>query len=95
MKEFSGENSTFEVVRRGYFWCQGETQQAHLWGGENWTWNSPGIMQADEYYQRFTQIHENLMQDMQVEGLKEKEHGMVKLKNVGEVLFQALLLDLL
>ncbi len=36
---------------------------------------------------------EAAMQDMQVEGLKEKEYGMVKLKNVGEVLFQALLLD--
>ena len=33
------------------------------------------------------------MQEMQVEGLKEKEYGMVKLKNVGDVLFQALLLD--
>lgn len=36
---------------------------------------------------------EAAMQDMQVEGFKEKEYGMVKLKNVGEVLFQALLLD--
>ena len=36
---------------------------------------------------------ESAMQDMQVEGLTEKEYGMVKLKNVWEVLFQALLLD--
>ena len=36
---------------------------------------------------------EAAMQGMQVEGLKEKEYGMVKLKNVGDVLFQALLLD--
>ena len=36
---------------------------------------------------------EAAMQDMQVEGFTEKEYGMVKLKNVGEVLFQALLLD--
>lgn len=33
------------------------------------------------------------LQDMQVEGLTEKEYGMVKLKNVGDVLFQALLFD--
>ena len=33
------------------------------------------------------------MQDMQVEGLTEKEYGMVRLANVGEVLFQALLFD--
>ena len=33
------------------------------------------------------------MQDMQIEGLTEKEYGMVRLKNVGDVLFQALLLD--
>ena len=33
------------------------------------------------------------IQDVQVEGLTEKEYGMVKLKNVGDVLFQALLFD--
>lgn len=36
---------------------------------------------------------EAVIQDMQVEGLTEKEYGMVRLDNVGEVLFQALLLD--
>lgn len=36
---------------------------------------------------------EAAMQDMQVEGLTEKEYGMVRLANVGEVLFQALLFD--
>ena len=45
------------------------------------------------YTQCLVARKEAAMQDMQVEGLKEKEHGMVKLKNVGEVLFQALLLD--
>lgn len=30
---------------------------------------------------------------MQVEGFTEKEYGMVRLDNVGDVLFQALLLD--
>ena len=33
------------------------------------------------------------MQEMQIEGFTEKEYGMVRLENVGEVLFQALLLD--
>ena len=32
-------------------------------------------------------------QGMQIEGFTEKEYGMVKLKNVGDVLFQALLFD--
>ena len=36
---------------------------------------------------------EAALQDMQVEGLTEKEYGMVRLDNVGDVLFQALLLD--
>jgi hypothetical protein len=31
--------------------------------------------------------------NMQVEGFMEKEYGMVKLENVGDVLFQALVLD--
>ena len=33
------------------------------------------------------------IQDEQVEGLTEKEYGMVRLENAGDVLFQALLLD--
>lgn len=33
------------------------------------------------------------MQDMQVESFTEKEYEMVRLENVGEVLFQALLFD--
>ena len=33
------------------------------------------------------------MQGTQIEGFTEKEYGMVRLKNVGDVLFQALLLD--
>lgn len=36
---------------------------------------------------------EAVMQDMQVDGFTEKEYGMVRLENVGDVLFQALLLD--
>ena len=36
---------------------------------------------------------EAAMQDVQVEGLTEKEYGMVRLEKVGDVLFQALLLD--
>lgn len=33
------------------------------------------------------------IQGMQIEGFTEKEYGMVRLDNVGEVLFQVLLLD--
>ena len=36
---------------------------------------------------------EAAMQDMQVESFTEKEYEMVRLENVGEVLFQVLLLD--
>ena len=36
---------------------------------------------------------EAAMQDMQVDGFTEKEYGMVRLENMGDVLFQALLLD--
>ncbi|WP_347466541.1 hypothetical protein [Clostridium sp. AF28-12] len=33
------------------------------------------------------------MQKMQIEGFTEKEYGMVRLESVGDVLFQALMLD--
>ena len=36
---------------------------------------------------------EAAIQGMQIEGLTEKEYGMVRLENVGDVLFQVLLLD--
>ena len=36
---------------------------------------------------------EAAMKDVQMEGLTEKEYGMVRLENVGEGLFQALLFD--
>lgn len=36
---------------------------------------------------------EAAMQGMQIEGFTEKEYGMIRLENVGDVLFQALLLD--
>ena len=36
---------------------------------------------------------EAAIQGMQIEGLTEKEYGMVRLENVGDVLFQALLFD--
>ena len=36
---------------------------------------------------------EAAMKDVQMEGLTEKEYGLVRLENVGEALFQALLFD--
>ena len=36
---------------------------------------------------------EAAMQEMQIEGFTEKEYGMVRLEKVGDVLFQALILD--
>ena len=36
---------------------------------------------------------EAVIQGMQIEGITEKEYGMVRLENVGDVLFQALLFD--
>lgn len=36
---------------------------------------------------------EAALQEMQIEGFSEKEYAMVRLENVGDVLFQVLLLD--
>ena len=36
---------------------------------------------------------EAALQEIQIEGFTEKEYGMVRLENAGDVLFQALLLD--
>ena len=36
---------------------------------------------------------EAILQEIQIAGFTEKEYGMVRLENVGGVLFQALLLD--
>ena len=36
---------------------------------------------------------EAAIQGMQIEGFTEKEYGMVRLESVGDVLFQALMLD--
>ena len=36
---------------------------------------------------------EAAIQGIQIDGFTEKEYGMVRLENVGDVLFQALLLD--
>ena len=36
---------------------------------------------------------EAAMQGVQIEGFTEKEYGMARLENVGDVLFQGLLLD--
>ena len=41
----------------------------------------------------WTRCPEAAMQDMQVESFTEKEYEIVRLENVGEVLFQVLLLD--
>lgn len=38
-------------------------------------------------------MREYRIQRMQIEGFTEKEYGMVRLENAGDVLFQALLLD--
>ena len=36
---------------------------------------------------------EAILQEIQIAGFTEKEYGMVRLENVGDVLFQGLLLD--
>lgn len=45
------------------------------------------------YTHCLTARKEAAMQEMQIEGFTEKEYGMVRLENVGDVLFQALLFD--
>lgn len=45
------------------------------------------------YTHCLTARKEAAMQEMQIEGCTEKEYGMVRLENVGDVLFQALLFD--
>ena len=45
------------------------------------------------YTQCLVARKETAIQGMQIEGFTEKEYGMVRLENVGDVLFQALLFD--
>ena len=52
----------------------------------------------DDWMKLVTECRQNgltdaAMQEIQNEGFTEKEYGMVRLENVGDVLFQALLVD--
>lgn len=56
-ERFTEKNSDFEIYRRGYFWCQGETGEKHLFLNGEWHWNSPTVMKAPEYYEKFMKYH--------------------------------------
>ena len=56
-EKFSQRDSDFEIYRRGYFWCQGETGEKHLFVDGGWQWNSPTVMKAPEYYEKFMKYH--------------------------------------
>lgn len=64
---YSAEDSTFEVIRTAYFWCQGETAQMWTWNNGSWDQSGKYIMTADDYYARFMKNHENFVNDMNVE----------------------------
>ncbi len=71
---YAAADSNFEIIRTHYYWCQGETAMGSTWYGApdyNWSFNidKPAnyIMTADDYYTRFTKIHETFVADMDVE----------------------------
>ncbi len=55
--EFTSPDSPFEIYRKGYFWCQGETGQKHLYKDGKWHWNSPVTMSYSEYFDKFFMYH--------------------------------------
>ncbi len=73
-EQYAKDDSTFEIVRVHYYWCQGETAMSSTWyGGNDCNWsfnlNKPAnyIMTADDYYNKFTANHANFVADMDVE----------------------------
>jgi len=73
-EEYAKEDSTFEIVRVHYYWCQGETAMSSTWYGApdyNWSFNlnKPAnyIMTAEDYYTKFTANHANFVADMDVD----------------------------
>lgn len=64
---FSSASSPYEVIRVGYFWCQGETAQAGTWTGSDWNFSGRKIMDAETYYEKFTAIHKNFVEEMDVD----------------------------
>lgn len=67
LKQYTAEDATFELIRTGYFWCQGETAQMWTWKNGAWDQSGSYIMTADDYYARFMKNHENFVNDMHVE----------------------------
>lgn len=65
--QYTAEDSTYEIIRTGYFWCQGETAQIWTWKNGGWDQSGSYIMTADDYYARFMKNHENFVNDMNVE----------------------------
>ncbi|MBQ7939677.1 MAG: hypothetical protein IJ281_04805 [Clostridia bacterium] len=64
---YTKEDSKYEIIRTGYFWCQGETAQYWTWKNGSWDQTGSYIMTADDYYARFMKIHENFVKDMNAE----------------------------
>lgn len=66
-ERFLARDSDFEIYRRGYIWCQGETGEKHLFLDGEWHWNSPTVMKADEYYEKFMKYHSAMQKFCRVE----------------------------
>ena len=66
-ERFSRKDSDFEIYRRGYFWCQGETGEKHLFVDGGWQWHSPTVMKAPEYYEKFMKYHSTMERMCNVE----------------------------
>ena len=66
--DFAADNSSFEIIRTQYYWCQGETGMTNTWGGTNWSMGSDyHLITTDEYYNRYIEMHENFVKEMDVE----------------------------
>jgi len=61
-----GENPQFKFGDVYYFWCQGETSQAHEWMGDGWKMPGIHIMDTDTYYQKFMSYHFGLLSNVDV-----------------------------
>jgi hypothetical protein len=84
-----------ETVRCYFDISQGNLEKCRYTYQEN---DSYTFLMTDKYIKALythclTARKEVAMQDMQIEGFTEKEHEMVRLEKVWDVLFQVLLLD--
>lgn len=61
-----GENPKFKFGDIYYFWCQGETGQAHEWLGDEWLMPGINLINTDTYYKKFMSYHYGLLSKVKV-----------------------------